>query len=219
MTNPIEDASDLEGKQVNDQEEEPIGKIKDVYALDGDGHPTWVSVETSGKGEGRTVLIPIARLKEEDGELRVPYSRGHIENTPDVDTSDGISPECERQLRDHFGIDRGDQELRADNKSYATLVPEEEGTAKVADDPSSLEMPSANKRTQETKERVLDPGSSEIRHITAEDVVSQENVDTDKDPGAADDSGGEESGSSEERSEDSGGSGERSGKKDGSEAG
>jgi PRC-barrel domain len=207
MTTPIDDVSDLAGKTVSDQEEKPIGEIKEIYALDGDGQPTWVSVETSGTDENRTVLIPIARLKEEDGELRVPYSRDHINETPEVDTSDGITPECERTLRDHFGIDRGDQELRSDNKSYATLIPAEEGTAKVADDPSSLEMPNANKRTEETKERVLDPGSSEIRHITAEDVVSEDNMDN-REPGSGEDDKADESGESGDSEAGSGSSGD-----------
>jgi hypothetical protein len=174
MSAPIEDVGSLPGKRVCDQEEEEIGEIKDVYAIDGDGHPTWVSIEASfEEDDRRTVLIPIARLKDEDGSLLVPYSKRHIGESPEVDASDGITEECEKQLRAHYGIDRGDQELRSDNKSYATLVPEEPGTSRVAEDPSQLETPSADKRTDETKERVRDPGSSEIRKVTADDVVEQ----------------------------------------------
>ncbi len=73
-------------------------------------------------GDKRTVLIPLARLKDEDGELRVPYSKDHIGNTPEIDGTDEISAESDRALRDHYGIDRADQELRDDNDSYATLV-------------------------------------------------------------------------------------------------
>ena len=36
--------------------------------------------------------------------------------------------------------------------------------------------PDADKRTDETDKRRLDPGSSEIRHITAEDVVTETNT-------------------------------------------
>jgi hypothetical protein len=78
------------------------------------------------------------------------------------------------RLRDHYGIDRGDQELRSDNRSYATLVPDDEGPAKPVADPSRLEMPSADKRTEETASRLREPGSAETPHITADDVTPSE---------------------------------------------
>jgi hypothetical protein len=173
MTAPIDDVSSLPGKKVSDHEESPIGEIREIYAIGGDGEPMWVTIETSsGMGNKRTVFIPLARLKDEDGMLTVPYSGDHIRNTPEVDASDGISPECERLLRDHYGIDRADQELRSDNASYATLVSEQEGTAQRADDVDGLETPDADKRTDETRSRLNDPGSSETRDITADDVTS-----------------------------------------------
>ncbi len=176
MTAPIEDVSSLPGKKVSDQEENPIGEVKEIYAMEGDGDPMWVTVEASfGMGDKRTIFIPLARLKEEDGELRVPYSKGHIQNTPEVDGQDGISEECDRKLRDHFGIDRADQELRADNMSYATLVPEEGGKAELVDDADSVETPDADKRTDETKERLHDPGSSEMRDVDA-GAIADENA-------------------------------------------
>lgn len=174
MTAPIDDVSSLPGKKVTDQEETQIGEIKDIYAIDGDGEPMWVSVEASfGLGEKRIVLIPLARLKDEDGELRVPYSKNHISQTPEVDDSEGITPESDRKLRDHFGIDRADQELRSDNDSYATLVPENEGTAQRVDDPEQLETPNADKIDDETKARLEDVGSAETRSVTADDVTKE----------------------------------------------
>jgi hypothetical protein len=175
MTAPIDDVTSLPGRKVTDQEENTIGEIKEIYAIDGDGHPMWVTIEasTGGMSGKKTVFIPLARLKDEDGDLRVPYSKDHILNTPEVDGSDGISDECDRQLRDHYGIDRADQELRSDNDSYATLIPDEEegGTAQKAEDTDSLETPDANKVDDETRQRLEDVGSAEMRNVTAEDVV------------------------------------------------
>jgi hypothetical protein len=84
---------------------------------------------------------------------------------------DGISAECDRKLRDYYGIDTGDQELRSDNKSYATLVPDEPGSASRVQDAGELETPDADTRTEESRERLHDPGSSEMRKVTAEDVA------------------------------------------------
>jgi hypothetical protein len=170
MTAPIEDVSSLPGKKISDQAENPLGKVKEIYATD--GYPMWVSVEmSSGLAKKRTVFIPLARIKDEDGELRVPYSTQRIGDAPEVDDSDGISAECDRQLRDYYGIDTGDQELRADNKSYATLVHEEGGESQRVENLDEIETPDADTRTDESHERLRDPGDAEMRHVTAEDVA------------------------------------------------
>jgi hypothetical protein len=170
VTAPIEDVSSLPGKKISDQTENPLGKVKEIYATD--GYPMWVSVEmSSGLAKKRTVFIPLARIKDEDGELRVPYSTQRIGDAPEVDDSDGISAECDRKLRDYYGIDTGDQELRADNKSYATLVHEDGGEAQRVENADELETPDADTRTDESHERLQDPGSAEMRKVTAEDVA------------------------------------------------
>jgi len=75
-------------------------------------------------GSDKIVFVPLARLKEEQDGLRVPYSSQHIDQCPEVEPSDEISAEDDRKLRDHYGIDRADHELRTDNDSYAERVPE-----------------------------------------------------------------------------------------------
>jgi hypothetical protein len=177
MTAPIEDVGSLPGKKISDQAENPIGKVKEIFATD-DGYPMWVAVELSaGIANKRIAFVPLARIKDEDGELRVPYSRQRIGAAPEVEGGEGISPECDRKLRDYYGIDTGDQELRGDNKSYATLVPEEAGAATRVSDPGELESPDADTRTDESRERLNDPGSAEMRKVTAEDIShdTQEN--------------------------------------------
>ena len=187
MTAPIDDVSTLPGKKVADQEQNPIGEIKEIYAIGGDGDAMWVSVEAKfGLGDKRTVLIPLARLKDENGELRVPYSKDHIGNTPELDDADTISPECDRALRDHYGIDRADQELRGDNDSYATLVPEDtDAAAERVEDPGSLETPNADKISDETRERLHNPGNKETRDVDA-GAIADENAAHEKSGGETD---------------------------------
>ncbi len=92
--------------------------------------PMWVSVEASfGLMDKRTVLVPVARLKEEAGRFLVPYSIHHIESCPEVPADREFSPGQDRRLRDHYGIDRADHELRTDNDdSYAARVEDGPGT-------------------------------------------------------------------------------------------
>src|SRR6185312_6293182 len=181
MTAPIEDVSTLPGKKISDQAENPLGKVKEIYATD--GYPMWVAVEmSSGLANKRTVFIPLARIKDEDGELRVPYSAQRIGDAPEVDDSDGISAECDRQLR-------------ADNKYYATLVPEEGGESKLVENVDELETPDADTRTEESHERLQDPGSAEMRKVTAEDVAHN----TQKSDGEQERESGEDRESNEDR--------------------
>ena len=194
MTAPIEDVSSLPGKKVTDQEANTIGEIKDIYANE-DGFPTWIAVEASaGLSDKRIVFIPLARLKDEDGDLRVPYSKAKITDAPEIDASDGLSEECDMQLRGYYGIGTGDQEMWSDNKSYAAVVTERPGKAERAEDADQLETPDPDTRTEETESRLHDPGSSEMRKVTADDVV-------DDDEGGDDGDGGEGAG----RAEDEGG--------------
>ena len=178
MTAPIEDVSSLPGKKVADQADNPIGKVKEIYATD-DGFPMWVAVEVStGIAGRRTVFVPLARLKEEDGELRVPYSKRRIGEAPEVADSEGISAERDRELRDYYGIDTGDQEMRDDNNSYATLVSEEAGSAELVEDPDrGSRRPMPTRGARRAMERLNDPGSSETRKVTAADV-SHDDQDT-----------------------------------------
>ena len=111
------------------------------------------------------VVAPLARLKDEGGQLRVPYSKQRIGEAPEVEGGDAISADSDRLLRDYYGIDAGDQETRSDNESYATRVPEEAGAADRIEDPTELETPDADTRTDETMQRRGDPGSSETRKV------------------------------------------------------
>jgi hypothetical protein len=127
MTAPIEDVSSLPGRKVSDQAQTEVGEITDLYATD-NGFPMWVAVDTkAGIGRGPRVFIPLARLKEKDGDLRVPYSKSHILDAPQVEAEDNISEECDQALRSYYGIGAADQELWSDNKGYATLVSDEPG--------------------------------------------------------------------------------------------
>jgi len=125
MATPIEDPGSLPGKTLSDQMSRKIGTIKDLYTVHDDQTPMWVSVETTiGIADKRIVFVPIARMKEEDGEIRVPYTAQHVQEGPEIEPEDELSIETDRKLRDFYAIDHGDHEIRTDNESYAANVPE-----------------------------------------------------------------------------------------------
>jgi hypothetical protein len=127
---PIENVAELPGKTVFDQLGQKLGTACEIYAQDGD--PMWVTVESStGLTTGRLVFIPLARLKEESGEIRAPYTAQHLNESPEVEASEELSEEDDRRLRVYYSVGIGDRELRTDNDdSYASRVPEGEGPVK-----------------------------------------------------------------------------------------
>jgi sporulation protein YlmC with PRC-barrel domain len=127
----IEDVNDLPGESVCDQDGRKIGKVREIYAVGDSGTPMWVTVEAStGLGRSRAVFVPIARLKRERDEIRVPYSFQHIQSAPEIEAGDELADADDRALRDYYAIGLADQEVRSDNESYASLVPDGEEPAK-----------------------------------------------------------------------------------------
>lgn len=134
MASAIEDVNSLPGATVSDHEGRRIGKVKEIYAVGQDKAPMWVTIESStGIGRSRVVFVPLARLKQEHDQIRVPYSFQHIQEAPEIDAGDELSERDDRALRDFYGIDLGDQEVRAQSTSYAGLVPTDEGLATKVD--------------------------------------------------------------------------------------
>jgi sporulation protein YlmC with PRC-barrel domain len=133
MASPIEDVGSLPGKKINDQQGREVGEVCEIYEQDGD--PMWVTVKSStGMASDRVVFIPLARLKEEDDEIRVPYSVEHVQDSPEVSPEGELSEEHDRALRDYYAIDLGDEELRDSNEdSYAAQVPDSDAPVKKAE--------------------------------------------------------------------------------------
>jgi hypothetical protein len=131
MASAIEDANSLPGETVSDQDGLKIGKIKRLYGVGADESVMWVTIETSlGIGNDREVFVPLARLKHEQGEVRVPYSVQHIQSAPEIEAGEEVSEGDDRKLRDFYSIDLADQELRTDNESYANQVPDGDEAAR-----------------------------------------------------------------------------------------
>jgi hypothetical protein len=161
MTAPIEDVASLPGKTVYDQTQSEVGKVEAIYAT-GNGFPMWIEV----RARERSVFVPLARMKDEDGNVLVPYSRAHVLRSPEIDAADGISAEDDAHLRGFYAVGAADQEMWQDNFSYATLVENEIGESHRVNNPEELGTPSADKRTDETRARLEDPGNAEPRHFT-----------------------------------------------------
>ncbi len=157
----IEDISSLPGRAVADQQGEEVGEIKDVYGVGDEGEPMWVAIEVSAEGrigdetdaEGKILVVPLARLRESDGDLSVPYSFGHLEEAPEVEAGDEISEEDDEKLRLYYSIGLADDEFLESN-SYAGQMAEGEAPAKkITDELDDKEVPGGESRERSVEER------------------------------------------------------------------
>lgn len=135
MATAIEDPTSLPGETLRDQDGGKVGEVKELYAVGGDEQPMWVTVDIeTGVTQHRLVFVPLARLKHERDELRVPYTAQHLLGSPEVEADEELSKKDDIALRNYYAIDLGDQEIRTDNETYADRVADsEEAPQRTAD--------------------------------------------------------------------------------------
>ena len=74
--------------------------------------------------------MPLARIKNEDDQIRAPYSAQHLLGSPEIDADEELSESDDRALRNYYAIDLADQEVRSDQETYAAQIPDAEGSAR-----------------------------------------------------------------------------------------
>ncbi len=91
--------------EVYDRRGETLGKV-DTLLLDEGDELEYVGVKTSPLGT-RSTLIPIriARIDDERRAIEVAADKEHIETGPAFEDEQEITPEVERQLHGHYGLE------------------------------------------------------------------------------------------------------------------
>jgi hypothetical protein len=68
------------GRRVSDWQGEPVGTIVDTWPFDGGGEAELALVRLGRLGERR--MLPIASLHAEGPDMRTPYGRWQVEDSP-----------------------------------------------------------------------------------------------------------------------------------------
>jgi PRC-barrel domain len=87
-----------------DRDGTTVGTISEFYLDRETGYPTWALVNTGLFGATQT-FVPLVHATEISDGLQVPYEKGHIKDTPRIDTHDELSPREEAELFAHYGVD------------------------------------------------------------------------------------------------------------------
>ncbi|MGH3108676.1 MAG: YsnF/AvaK domain-containing protein, partial [Rubrobacter sp.] len=90
---------------IYDQDGQRIGPLSDLF-VDENDEPEYVGVET-GLPANRSVLVPAEAITVDDRLRRmvVSHPRSLVETAPSLGHEDEITPEFERRVRVHYGLD------------------------------------------------------------------------------------------------------------------
>ena len=94
-----------EGYKVYDNRGEKIGKVDDLFVDESD-REEYIGVKLGLFGM-RSTLIPmdIARVNERDRAIEVADTKDHVKDAPNFDDDEDITPDFERRIRSHFGLE------------------------------------------------------------------------------------------------------------------
>jgi uncharacterized protein (TIGR02271 family) len=137
------------GRTLVDRDGDKIGSIGDVYLDTDTGRPEWIAV-TTGLFGSKVSFVPIAEARDDGGDVRVPYEKSHVKDSPNVDADGALSHEEEERLYRHYGLeyaDRGTETELADGVSGEGA--EMPGRGTVGRDVSGPETDDAMTRSEE----------------------------------------------------------------------
>ncbi|GAA2753061.1 DUF2382 domain-containing protein [Kitasatospora cinereorecta] len=97
------DPRDLIGHKAVDRNGDKIGTVDEVYLDDATGEPEWAAVRTGIFG--RDAFVPLTTSEFSGDELRVPYDKSLIKESPDFGVGQHLSPAQELQLYRYYGLD------------------------------------------------------------------------------------------------------------------
>ena len=116
-----------EGYKVYDNAGEKIGKVDDLFVDESDMEE-YIGVKMGLFGT-KSTLIPmdVVRVNERDRAIEVADSKDHVKDAPNFSDDDDITPDFERRIREHFGLES--QEASETRGSYGRSS----GTAAASD--------------------------------------------------------------------------------------
>ncbi|QMU76283.1 PRC and DUF2382 domain-containing protein [Streptacidiphilus sp. PB12-B1b] len=97
------DPRDLIGHKAVDRNGDKIGTIDEVYLDDATGEPEWAAVRTGLFG--RDAFVPLTTSEFVSEELRVPYEKSQVKDSPDFGVGQHLSPAQELQLYRYYGLE------------------------------------------------------------------------------------------------------------------
>jgi uncharacterized protein (TIGR02271 family) len=165
------------GKTALDADGQKIGTVEEIYLDAETNQPEWLAVKTGLFGS-RMSFIPIAEATEAGGDLRVPYSKQQVKDSPNADPDGQLSQQEEAQLYRHYDMSYGESRSDSGLPEGGATTGRTQDTSRgvVGNDVSGQETDDAMTRSEEevtfgTTQR--ETGRARLRKYIVEDQVQQ----------------------------------------------
>src|SRR5215212_10266136 len=93
------------GRTVRDRDGEKVGSFGDVYLDEETDRPAYAGVTTGLFGRNESI-VPLEGIREEDGDLVVPYEKALISDAPNLDPDAALTEDEQQALFAHYGEQR-----------------------------------------------------------------------------------------------------------------
>jgi uncharacterized protein (TIGR02271 family) len=140
----IQDVQTWRGRDLYDSEHDKIGEITDIYLDRQSGEPEWLAIKTGLFGSNVN-FVPIRESSSMEDHVMVPYDKAKVKDAPNVDADGELSPDEERSLYQHYGLEFGDFDYEREYDSGRDL--DDRGT--VGHDTSGPTTDDAMTRSEE----------------------------------------------------------------------
>jgi uncharacterized protein (TIGR02271 family) len=99
----FEELQSWRDRDLIDRNGDKVGSIGDIYLDEETGGPEWLAVKTGLFGT-KVSFVPIAEARAEGDEVRVPYEKSQVKDSPNVEADGALSPAEERRLYEHYDL-------------------------------------------------------------------------------------------------------------------
>lgn len=93
----------LPGREVYGSDGRRIGKVGQVFVLEGTDDPTWMTVHTGLFGTHES-FVPVSEATERGDELHVPFEKAFVHEAPRIDDASELTVEHEAELYRYYGM-------------------------------------------------------------------------------------------------------------------
>lgn len=94
---------DLFNTTAFDSNGEKLGDVQEVFVDDHSGQPTFVEVKHGLFGMSSS-LVPLKGHRLQGEDLQLAFSKDRIKDAPDVNADEGLTPEEQNRIFEHYGI-------------------------------------------------------------------------------------------------------------------
>ena len=110
----IDTVLDWRGRTVRDRDGEKLGTLGNLYLEEETDRPAYAGIRTGLFGRNESIL-PLAGIRDVDGELTVPYEKALVDAAPNVDPDAALTADEQAAILGHY-----DAQVERDKPDVAT---------------------------------------------------------------------------------------------------